>query len=110
MIKNIKLKVIIGTDHDDKFVISESKELTIILNEGNDIIEFAGANNIISFKKHAGKIVINNIHNNEYTAFSYLENFIIDVDKLEDVYCWQFLDSNNILILDTSLLLSEYSW
>ena len=94
--KDLKLKVVIATDYDDTLVISENKELTITLNEGNDIIDFTGYNNVITLKKQTGSITINHFE----------DRFTIDLDALESEYCWQLSDNifnNNAIILDNTI-------
>lgn len=98
--KDLKLKGIIGTDHDDKFIISDDQKLSINLNEGNDIVEFSGYNNIVTLQKDSGMIAV--IH--------FEQSFIIDTTEQKEGYCWQLTDNfeSNIIILDNSLSIGEY--
>ncbi len=94
--KDLKLKAIIATDFNDSITISDDKELTITLNEGNDIINFSGYNNVITFKKQTGNISINH----------FADKFTLDLEEGESEYCWQLSDNyfdNNIIILDNAI-------
>lgn len=98
--KDIKLKGIIGTDYNDIFVISDNQQLSINLNEGNDVIEFSGYNNIVTLQKDSGMIAINHFD----------QSFIIDTTGPGEGYCWQLTDGfeSNIIILDNDLSIDEY--
>ncbi len=98
--KDIKLKGIITTDHDDRITISDNQKLTINLNEGDDIVEFYGYDNIITLQKQTGIITINHFE----------QNFTIDTTELGEGHCWQLNNGfeSNIIILDNSLAVNEY--
>lgn len=98
--KDIKLKGIIGTDYDDKIVISDNQKLSINLNEGDDVVEFSGYNNVVTLQKQTGMITINHFE----------QSFDIDTSDLREGHCWQIIDNfeSNIIILDNSLSISEY--
>jgi hypothetical protein len=99
--KNLKFKGIIGTDHNDKFVISDNQKISLILRDGNDVVEFTGDNNIVTLQKQAGAVAINHFE----------ESFILDGDNLQAGYCWQLKHhyiNENIIILDNSLSIDDY--
>ena len=99
--KDLKFKGIIGTDHNDRFVISDNQKISLILRDGNDVVEFTGYNNTITLQKQAGAVAINHFE----------ESFIVDGDNLQAGYCWQLKHhyiNENIIILDNSLSIDDY--
>lgn len=98
--EDTKLKAIISTDYDDEITISDNQNISLILNEGNDVIAFSGYDNVITIRKISGNL----------TVHHFQESFIIDVSDLGNGHCWQLSDNiyNNIIMLDNSLNISEY--
>lgn len=108
------IRHIIGTDYDDRFISPQDEGVKFILNEGNDIIELNGSNNIIVINKHSG---IKTIHNFNKAFLQSSIEFMVKLNDKEEILvsdheqktynlksqCFQYKDiNNNCIILDTS--------